>query len=139
MKNEAMDEENLLSAEVTKNAHHASNGELAWKKEDIPAALDELSKLHLAVLGGEIWGVHDGKIWGMLPMKKGVPAVYSWNTTDKNTDGSWDDYVKRSIEECRDAVRNGISMEDEVQDFLRGKLHFNLSICDEKRYKELFV
>lgn len=131
-----MEEEDLLSAEVTKNAYRARNGELAWKKEDIPAVLNELPKLRIVVLGGEIWGVHEGKIWGMLPMKVGVPAVYSWNVDSENSE-TWEQYVERSIRESLEAV-NDAKMEDLVQDFLRDKLHFNLSLCSEENYKQLF-
>ena len=130
-----MEEEDLLSPEVTKNAYRARNGELAWKKEDIPVVLDELSKLHLAVLGGEIWGIHGGKIWGMLPMKEGVPAVYSWSVESEDNE-TWEQYMERSIRESLAAI-NDSKMEEQVQDFLQDKLYFNLSICNQENYREL--
>ena len=44
-----------LPEKVIAAAYHASNGEQAWRRADLPAALAALAESGQAVLGGEVW------------------------------------------------------------------------------------
>ena len=55
-----------LPEEITASAFTAANGEYAWPRAQIVKALQIIIETKQAILGGEVWAVKDGKIWGMI-------------------------------------------------------------------------
>jgi len=50
-----------FSEEVLNKSISSINNELAWKKEDIFQAIDELSNNNIAILGGDVWCIDNEK------------------------------------------------------------------------------
>jgi len=46
-----------FTEKVLNTAIRALNGELAWKKDDVFQAIDELIENEVAILGGDVWAV----------------------------------------------------------------------------------
>jgi hypothetical protein len=88
-----------LSSDLERRAHR-SGEEYAWRRGDAKQAARELAASGKAILGGELWLVRNGEIWGLLPQKEGPPAVYHWETERQDSE-PWADYVHRS---CADAL-----------------------------------
>jgi len=82
---------------------HRSGEEYAWRREDAKEAARALAASGRAILGGELWLVRKGEIWGMLPQKSGPPAVYHWES-EREALESWTEYVARSCSEALAAI-----------------------------------
>jgi hypothetical protein len=55
----------------------ASNGELAWRRQDIEQALHVLRDSGQAILGGEVWLITGEKSWtGLIPQRGGGPSTF---------------------------------------------------------------
>lgn len=91
-----------LSSDLERRAHR-SGEEYAWRREDAKQAARELAASGRAILGGELWLVHNGKIWGVLPQEEGPPAVYHWESERRDSE-PWPDYVTRSCSETLAAI-----------------------------------
>lgn len=128
-------EEDQLSKGIQKIAYQANNGELAWKKGDIPQVVKKLSKLNIAILGGEVWAIDNKTIYGILPLKDGVSSVFHWST-EREKNEEWNQFVKRSIQETITAVNN-LNPEDEVREDIADKLYYNLTFCNKANYKKM--
>ena len=49
----------LLPSDIRSHAYVASNGELAWARDDALAVIDFLSGVSLRVLGVDVWGMDE--------------------------------------------------------------------------------
>ncbi len=53
----------------------ASNGELAWRREDVERVLTAIAANGRAILGGEVWLITGDHTWtGLIPQQGGGPA-----------------------------------------------------------------
>jgi hypothetical protein len=91
-----------LSSDLERRAHR-SGEEYAWRREDAKQAARELAASGRAILGGELWLVRNGAIWGVLPRKEGPPAVYHWESERQDSE-PWPDYVSRACRETLAAI-----------------------------------
>jgi len=121
---------------LTHNAFHEPNGEYAWKKDDIINILNELAKLNYATLGGEIWGVKDNKIYGVLPSKSGGIGVYSWHSKPKKENEDWNTFVQKCLRENIETINN-LHPEQKINEEFINHIYYNLCYVDEQEYKEL--
>ncbi len=110
----------------------ASNGELAWRREDTKQALDALRDSGRAILGGEIWLITGDHSWtGLVPQRNGGPKnVWSWTTGARTSNESWSDYCHRTAAESADKIRS-MPVEQETPPQLIEKLRFNLTYVAE--------
>lgn len=52
-----------LPAEISSKAFIASNGELAWRREEVESAISAIRDSGCAILGGEIWLITGPGSW----------------------------------------------------------------------------
>lgn len=122
----------LLPEPITAAAYRASNGELAWRRPDIPAALFAIAESGQAVLGGKVWVVvGDGRWVGLIPDAAcGPPGVWHWDTALRAAEESWPAYCWRAAEESERAVA-GMRLEEEAAPAVLDRLYFNLTYVPE--------
>jgi hypothetical protein len=85
-----------LPIQVIQKAHCSDNGELSWPRQHIIEAFNAIAKSKCAILGGEVWLIlKDGGIYGLLPMKNGLPGYYGW-TIERQANEPWTSFVSRS-------------------------------------------
>ncbi len=105
---------NPIPAGIGEKAYRASNGEYAWRREDLPEALHAIAGERLAALGGEFWAIVNNQITGLIPGAKAEPpGVWSWDTSPRNQQESWAEYCVRTAEESIKAVEQ-MDVEAEV-------------------------
>jgi hypothetical protein len=123
---------NVLPESVTAVAYRAVNGELAWRRADLPLALAAVAESGQAVLGGEVWvAVGEGRWLGLIPdAHGGPPGVWHWNTTPRADGEGWLKYCRRAAEESALAVAR-MRVEEESDPAVRGRLFFNLTFVTE--------
>jgi hypothetical protein len=121
-----------LPEPITAAAYRASNGELAWRRSDIPAALSAIAASGQAVLGGEVWiAVGEGRWHGMVPDRLGgLPGVWHWDTAPRAAGESWPVYCRRAAEESARAVTE-LRVEEESDPAVWSRLFFNLTFVGE--------
>jgi hypothetical protein len=121
-----------LPEPITALAYRATNGELAWQRSDIPAALAAIAASGHAVLGGEVWVTLGGGQWhGLVPDRHGgPPGVWHWDTASRAAGESWPTYCHRTAEESERAVA-GLRVEEESDPAVLDRLFFNLTYVPE--------
>ena len=122
-----------MQAPATPPAFTASNGELAWRREQIEDTLNSLAADGRAILGGEVWLITGSDTWhGLIPQRDGsAPGVYSWDTVARSAAESWSAYCQRTASESIEAVR-AIRVEQETFPELVDRLRFNVTYVAEQ-------
>ena len=123
-----------LSEIPVERAFVASNGELAWRREDINAALTAIRDSGHAILGGEVWLIIGEHSWdGLIPQRGGgPPGVWSWDTGSRLSGESWRDYCDRTAAESMQMVTS-LSVESETPPELIDRLRFNVTYVAESK------
>lgn len=95
-----------LPQSITSLAYRAINGELAWRRHDVPAALAAIAASGQAVLGGEVWvALGDGHWEGHIPDRHGGPdGVWCWSTTPHDATETWQELCDQTAEESARVV-----------------------------------
>jgi hypothetical protein len=88
-----------LPEEILSNAFIAANGEYARQRPHVFTALRVIAETAQATLGGEVWAVKDGKIWGIIPNTKGETGIWAWDTLPYKANELWSDYCQRAGDE----------------------------------------
>ncbi len=88
-----------LPEEKKSSAFVTDDGEFAWQRQHIFAALRAIADTGQAILGGDVWAVEDSKICSLFPESKGVRM---WNTQPYKPNESWSEYCHRT---CDESVR----------------------------------
>lgn len=118
-----------LPLDLTAKAYVAPNGELAWRRRDLPEALRALVDAGHAVLGGEVWMVEDPcRNWdGLIPRGDGSsPGVWGWDTAGRRSTETWHVYTERTLRESLEAVGK-MNVEDEADPAIVPMLWFNVT------------
>jgi hypothetical protein len=111
-----------LPEPVTAVAYRASNGELAWRRHDLPTALAAVAASGQAVLGG--WH-------GLIPDRHGGPdGVWHWSTTPRAATEGWQEYCNRVAADSAQVVA-AMRVEEESAPAVRESLRFNLTYIPE--------
>jgi hypothetical protein len=120
-----------LPESITALAYRATNGELAWRRADVPAALAAITASGQAILGGEVWLAEgEGQWCGLMPAARGgLPAVWHWETTARASGESWPAYCRRTAEESAHIV--ALMAIEEAAPSVRDCLFFNLTYLAE--------
>ena len=85
-----------------------------------------------AILGGEVWDVKDGTIWGAIPVANDkIPALWHWETFPQDNKESWKEYCRRTAEESIRAVKS-MRVEEEVSPEFREFIYFNITYVDQE-------
>ena len=119
-----------LPQSITERAYVSPGAkEFAWRRHDMPAALQAIAASGQAILGGEVWIVKDpGGNWhGLIPSKTGGPdGVWHWETTPKKDSESWQLYCERTQQESLNTLKD-MRVENETREDVVPLLWFNVS------------
>jgi hypothetical protein len=138
-----------FSKQLFKKAIVSVHDELAWKKEDVFQAIDELIDNNIALLGGDVWAVmkydentpiltwidHNRIAVGIIKGKDGQDYVYNWSS-DKRQKESWNEFVRRSKSESIEVI-NKLDVERTVSVEYADSIYYNLVFVDQFEYKKL--
>jgi hypothetical protein len=89
-------------------------------------------------LGGEVWIVEGSEILALPPLRSGGNAVIGWDTADKDSGESWNQFVERTANESLVAIES-LNAENEVLPEAALKVFYNLTFVKEEEYPELLV
>src|SRR6476660_348386 len=92
-------EKQTLPESITSRAYRAPNGEMAWRRADIPRVVAAIAESGQAILGGEVWGILDDGRYGMIESKDGGWGVWQWDTKLRGLRESWPAYCRRTADE----------------------------------------
>jgi hypothetical protein len=102
-------QQKVLSKNLLSLAFIARNGELCWKKENIPEVIKEFSILGYWVESFEVWIINDeNKTWtGLFPVigEKQL-NLFVYDVKPKAKDENQADYHKRANEEILNEIEN---------------------------------
>jgi hypothetical protein len=118
-----------FSEKLESRAHRTAGGEYAWRRQDALEAVGALAVAGRAILGGELWLVHAGQVWGVLPQHSGPPAVYHWEC-DRQPTEAWADFVGRSRSQSLAAI-DAMPPEGEVIVPSGAEVYYNLTWLSE--------
>ena len=121
----------MLPTDVTSKAFRASNGELAWRREDIEQAIAAIRDAETAILGGEVWLITGLHSWnGLIPRRDAEAAtIWQWETGPQMSNESWQKYCERTATESIEAVQT-MAVEQETPPSLIDHLRFNVTFID---------
>jgi hypothetical protein len=104
-----------------------NNGEFAWRRADLPAAISAVCRTGFAILGGEVWLVR-GTTWtGLIPDRNSnVPGAWSWDTRGRHSGESWQAYCDRCAFESA-GVTSKMRVEQQAAPEVVGDLWLNLT------------
>ena len=127
----------MLPVHLEEPAFRMPNGEVAWRRRDVPRVVASLRYQGLAVLGGEVWWIPQGaSSWtGSIPQNEGPDAVYSWETKRQRGE-EWTSFVNRCAGETSAAVEE-LPRSGEVSPNLPGRILYNLTWVGEAEYEAL--
>ena len=94
----------------------SEGGSIAWNKNNVIDAIEEIVKLNYAILGGDVWALRFKDIpnlndpidyyniyVGIIPFKNGNETVCNWHS-DKKSDENWSDYVLKCKKETLEYI-----------------------------------
>ena len=106
-----------------------TGGEYAWRRADALRAARALADSGFATLGGELWLVREGEVWGLLPQHTGPPALYSWESERKPSE-PWQEFVARASSETLAAIE-ALPPDGEVKTPPGAEIYYNLTWISE--------
>jgi hypothetical protein len=137
-----------FSEKILNKAILSVYNELAWKKDDIFLAINELIENNIAILGGDVWGIlkkqdipiltriqHERIAVGIIKGKDGHDYVYNWHS-EKRSAESWEEFVQRSKNESIRAITE-MNAESTVADEFRNSIYYNLVFANQTEYNNL--
>lgn len=121
-----------LPESVTSVAYRASNGELAWRRDDVATALAAIAASGQAVLGGEVWvTLGEGRWTGLVPDRHGGPdGVWAWDNKPRSQGETWREYCDRAARESERFLA-GMQVEAEADPTVLNKLYYNFTYIRE--------
>jgi|SRR5882724_10608311 len=125
----------MFTPELEHDAFRADNGEFGWTRAQIPTVVEVLRSHGMGILGGELWWVRDGAVYGLIPQRHGPPGVYPWETNQFSGE-SWLDFVERGAHDTLAAVERFPEPGDLPPDLAGWILH-NLNWVSEIEFEKL--
>ena len=122
-------------------------GELAWKREYVFQAIDELVDNGYAILGGDVWAVVTKELTtltqidseriavGIIKGKDGKDYVFNWHS-EKKANESWEAYVVRTKMETIAAIEK-MDAENTVAKEFENCIYYNLVYSDKIEFEKL--
>ncbi|GAB3525991.1 hypothetical protein GCM10027443_00750 [Pontibacter brevis] len=138
-----------FSDQLKSKAIDSFQGELAWKKEDVAQAINELTDNGYAILGGDVWAVvkkqnnvfsltsidPENIAVGIIKGRDGKDYVFNWHSDRRSNEG-WGDYVERSKNESMQII-DKMNAEETVAQELQDSIFYNLVFANEVEYRDL--
>ena len=125
----------MLPPAITNAAFAATNGEVAWQRPDVAAAVHAIAEQQWAILGGEVWIVRAGQITAGPLLQDGQRAVIHWSSTQAAGE-AWAQFVQRAATETLAAI-DGLQVEVRVVPQDAAHVYYNLTFVTEIEYAEL--
>jgi hypothetical protein len=121
-----------LPEQLISKAFIATNGEPAWRRQDIDEAVAAICDAGKAILGGEVWLITGPGTWeGLIPQRENAkPAVWHWETAPRSKDETWQRYCDRTASQTLQTIRN-INIEQQTPAQIADRLRFNLTFVEE--------
>lgn len=126
-------QERQLPETIAALAFHASNGDYAWRRADLPTVVKALAEHHYAVVSGEVWVVEGNLFCTLSPSKFGGWAIIAWEAPERATQETWDHFAHRAAEETWNLV-SSLNPEDCVTPEVADKLYYHICFADEGNY-----
>ncbi len=119
----------ILPDKLTAHAFRASNGELAWRREQLPEVLSTYAIQGNPVEAFEVWLTDKSGGWtGLIPViSENVPAVCVYNVKGKKFLETRETFVARCTKEILEKV-NGWDIDGDVKETLRPRIRYNLYV-----------
>lgn len=114
---------------LRERAYTGPQGELAWRRDDLPQVVDAIVKAGRLILGGEAWTVRDGEVHGVIPTGGRRGVVFTW-VTDPAPGVAWAERVQRAARQALAAVAS-LDAEHQVAVGLASTVWWNLTTCSE--------
>jgi hypothetical protein len=135
----------LLPKFISDKGIISESGEIAWNKNNVMEAIEEIVKLNYAILGGDVWALIDipksnnpidyKDIYvGIIPFKNG-DRVCNWYS-DRKQNENWLDFVLRSKKETLEFI-NESNIENRVKEELSDKIYYCLVFIEELGFNKL--
>jgi hypothetical protein len=122
-----------LPSALTIRAFTASNGELAWQRQDLIEVVSAYTELGHAVEAFEVWLVNDKGQWnGFIPMKDGSEAICVYDVQLRR-EASDIEFASRCANEILEKVEE-INIESDIHPKCLPSVRYNLYVDEE--YKE---
>ncbi|MFA7285607.1 MAG: hypothetical protein WC011_02050 [Candidatus Paceibacterota bacterium] len=134
---------------LNKAIKSSADSNLAWKKEDIFSAIDEVTANGYAILGGDVWAIikkssselvltdvdPENIAVGIIKGKDGKDDVFNWYSDKKEVE-SWEEYVNRSKQETIEAIES-MKAEESVSKEFQDAIYYNLVFANKTEYNNL--
>ncbi|MFL5733169.1 MAG: hypothetical protein ACJ78Q_08210 [Chloroflexia bacterium] len=118
---------------LSASAFRATNGDCAWRRDDLPAVMESLAAGHYAILSGEVWVVEGNLFCPLSPCRTGGWTLLAWETPRREDHESWDHFAQRAADETLRAI-HALNPEERVPLDIAGKLYYHLCFTDEPSY-----
>jgi hypothetical protein len=122
-----------LPKEIVSIAFIANDGEYAWQREHIFAALRAIAETGQAILGGDVWTLENGEVCSIFPNTRGIRM---WNTESQKPDELWADYCQRTLSESINEIEK-TQLENTVSQELQKLIFFNPIYIEKNDIKSL--
>ncbi|MGA9882539.1 MAG: hypothetical protein WBQ34_02345 [Candidatus Acidiferrales bacterium] len=129
------EDEECFLPELERSAYRAGNGEFGWTREQTPQVIGILRAHAMAILGGELWYVKDGRITPSVPQREGPSALYCWST-ERDGGESWPSFVEHGATDALAAAERWPEP-GELPPSLPGQILCNLSLASEAEFEDL--
>lgn len=107
-----MKPEQLLPKDILKNASLRGK-EYAWHQSDVEATIRAAKQIKLATIGGQV----------QFRFSDGTYELYwlEFDSTPKNDNETWDEFVERSADECLNGFKNLCKAVDFISEGLQSE------------------
>lgn len=120
----------VLPSALTVRAFKASNGEMAWLRQDLPEVIAAYTEIGHAVEAFEVWIVNDKGQWnGFFPMRDGTESICVYDVQPQR-EPSQIEFAKRCAREILKKVEE-IDIESEVHPKCVSWVRYNLYVDEE--------
>tara|TARA_R100000027_G_scaffold49695_1_gene38208 strand:+ start:1238 stop:1666 length:429 start_codon:yes stop_codon:yes gene_type:complete len=120
----------LLPSILTARAFTASNGELAWKRQDLEEVVSAYAELGYAVEAFEVWVVNDKGQWnGFFPMRDGSEHICVYDVAARRGEAD-SEFARRCASEITEKVKE-IDIESEIDPKCLPWVRYNLYVDEE--------
>lgn len=117
---------------LREKAFQSRNGELAWRRDDVPSVLKSYREANVAVEGFEVWIVTSGGQWtAVLPNHEGEYLVCVYDVKERLNEAH-EQFVARCAEEILSTIHE-FNIEERVREDLIPFVRYNLKV-PEKYY-----
>ena len=122
----------MFPPDLLQGAFTLSNGDIGWRRYQVPRVVAVLVDHQRAILGGELWWVPLGAdTFELVPQSDGTRACYTWETRERPAD-PWPDFVRRCAGETLAAVEKW-PLRGDIPANLQGQVLYQLTWTPDEK------